>query len=49
MNNAFDDGLIQRAAESVDRATGLALQADAASAAKELVGIPNGVLAGAAV
>src|SRR5215207_4685308 len=44
----FDDTLIQRAAASVDRATGLALQADAASAAKELVGIPDGILVGAA-
>jgi hypothetical protein len=48
MNTLLDGSLSQRAAAAVDRATGLALQADSASAAKILAGIPDGVLAGEA-
>ena len=40
MSTPIDDALVQRAAASVDRATGLALQADSASAAQELARIP---------
>ena len=44
MNERFDDESVKLAYASVDQATGLALQADSASAARELAGIPDGVL-----